>query len=127
MLLIYNEMFGTFFQKSPRRFLPRYIEVCDLTPAQNSVNQGSHCNTLLILAQSRISPYHSHTHSGYSRRPWLIFCHPVVHRLLSYGNENDNGKHLRSQTVLACLYFIGRLYMYRRVKYFTHPISKALQ
>ena len=36
---------------------------------------------------------------------WLNFCQPVMHRLLSYGNENDNGydKHLRSQTDLLCL------------------------
>ena len=45
---------------------------------------------LLIIAQSRISLYHSHTHSG-AGCCWLIFCQPVVHRLLSYGNENDNG------------------------------------
>ena len=43
---------------------------------------------------------------------WLIFCQPVVHRLLSYGNENDNGydKHLRSQTDLyfakLCITFL---------------------
>ena len=30
---------------------------------------------------------------------WLIFCRPVLLRLLSYGNENDNGndKHFRSR------------------------------
>ena len=56
---------------------------------------------LLIIAQSRISLYHSHTHSG-AGCCWLIFCQPVVHRLLSYGNENDNGydKHLSSQSDL---------------------------
>ena len=29
---------------------------------------------------------------------WLIFCPPVLLRLLSYGNENDNDKHLRWRT-----------------------------
>ena len=52
-------------------------------------------------AQSRISPYHSHTQlliQATQAGRWLIFCQPVVHRLLSYGNENDNGYdiHLRS-------------------------------
>ena len=31
---------------------------------------------------------------------WLIFCPPVLLRLLSYGNENDNDKHLRWRTEL---------------------------
>ena len=47
-------------------------------------------HTILILIQA--------TQAG----RWLIFCQPVVHRLLTYGNENDNGydKHLRMQTDL---------------------------
>ena len=35
---------------------------------------------------------------------WLIFCPPVLLRLLSYGNENDNDKHLRSRTKLLGIY-----------------------
>ena len=31
---------------------------------------------------------------------WLILCQPVVHRLLSYRNDNGYDKHLRSQTDL---------------------------
>ena len=36
---------------------------------------------------------------------WLIFCQPVLLRLLSYENEHDNGydKHLRSWTELMYL------------------------
>ena len=61
------------------------------------------------LAQSPIFSYHSHF--SYSliliqatqTSHWLIFCQPVLLRLLSYENENDNGddKHLRSRTELS--------------------------
>ena len=53
-------------------------------------------HTILIIIQA--------TQAGH----WLIFCQPVVHRLLSYGNENDNGynKHLSSQTDLQSVKMI---------------------
>ena len=45
-----------------------------------------------VIAQSRILILIQATEAG----RWLIFCQPVVHRLLSYGND----KHLRSLTDL---------------------------
>ena len=50
-------------------------------------------HNILILIQA--------TQAGH----WLIFCQPVLSRLLSYGNETDNGygQHLRSQTELLKL------------------------
>ena len=47
-------------------------------------------HTILILIQATQASH------------WLIFCQPLLLRLLSYGNENDNcyGKHLRSWTEL---------------------------
>ena len=71
--------------------LPNLIGRTKSTRTELELSLGFPHDTILILIQA--------TQVG----RWLIFCQPVVHRLLSYWNENNNGyeKHLRSQTDLG--------------------------
>ena len=82
---------------------------------QEPTNTNNHCSPQVPTVSSKVNkplaqspifsyPYytHSHAHSGYSSQPLADFLPTCLVRLLSYGNENDDGydKHLRSRTEL---------------------------